>query len=140
MGVFEVAIAGKPNARDLGRFVEVLHQTGDCVLAYRAMRPTGRLEVAERRAPELAALSEVQVMLEELAAAPEALADDERMRAHALSLADDPDLTPRERLEAIKTYDRLRKSVSVGGERRGGFAPELRAFLTEQGVVIDGLL
>ena len=129
----------KPSQRDLERFAEILHQTGDCVLAFRAIRPTGRLDVAQRRGPQLAGLPEVQTIVEELRVKPESLSDDERMMHHALSLADDQELSPRERLTAMSTYARLKKSVEHKEHAPGGFAPELRAFLQEQGIVIDGM-
>ena len=131
----------KPAAKDLRRFAEVLHKTDDAILAYRAMRPNGRIEVAERQAPRIAALPEVAVMVAELKKAPDGLTDDERMAHHALALADDAELSPRERLEAMKTYDRLRKSIGVQKDSRatGGFCPELRAFLSDQGISVETL-
>jgi len=87
----------------------------------------------------LAELPEVRAILEELRGMPDSLSDDQRMMHHALSLADDPDLSPRERLTAMSTYAKLKKSVEHKQHDPSGFAPELRAFLSDQGVAVDGL-
>lgn len=129
-----------PTDRNLRRFVEVLHQTGDAPLAYMAMRPHGRRETAEKRGPELAAHPKVNQMLEDLEGMPEGMSDDERMAHHALSLADDEELSPRERLQAMQTYSKLKRAAAAEKQNRDdarGWAPELVAFLEDQGVEID---
>lgn len=130
----------KPRADELRRFAEVYRQTGDSVLAYLAVRPNGRRDVAEKRGPRFVEMPEVQTILAELkrkADMPEGLADDQRLMRHALTLADNAELSPRERLAAIQTYSKLQRAHSGGQETGRGFSEELQAFLTDCGIRIS---
>ncbi len=129
----------KPKPADLKRFAEILHRTEDPVLAYLAMRPNGRRDVAERQGPKIAALPDVELLLADLRKGPEApegLSDDARMMHHALALADNRDLSPQERLKAMTVYKSLKRSLEADRERSGEFGAELAAFLREEGIPV----